>query len=74
MFPKEPLIEKLLPGRQQGKIKLSNQESSPVPCGFYLMAEYCYGLSCAPQFIVRALTPKVTVFGDGALKEVIRVH
>ena len=38
------------------------------------MAEYCYGLNCAPQIIVRALTPKVTVFGDGALKEVIRVH
>ena len=38
------------------------------------MAEYCYGLNCAPQFTVRALIPKVTVLGDGALKEVIGVH
>lgn len=33
----------------------------------------CYGLNFGANSYVKALTPRVTIFGDGAFKEVINV-
>lgn len=42
--------------------------------GAYLLPVTCYGLDCAPSNeYVEALIPIVTMFGDRAFKEIIKV-
>lgn len=50
--------------------------SKPLSYTLFGHISYCYGLNACvplPDSNIEALTPSVAIFGDGSLKEVIKV-